>query len=51
VTTEKDAINLGRHMEGLDLLVAKMQMSLQGAEAAVKFMLGTIAERRDCTKA
>ena len=47
-TTEKDAINLGPHLASLDASVVKMRMSLVDPDAALRFILGTIAERRAC---
>jgi len=49
VTSEKDAINLGPHLASLDPVVVELRMSLADSDAALKFMLGTIAERRACS--
>lgn len=46
VTTEKDAINLGVHLTTLRPLVIPMRMKLIDPEAAMKYMLLTIAQRR-----
>ncbi|MGA9042769.1 MAG: tetraacyldisaccharide 4'-kinase [Terriglobales bacterium] len=47
VTTEKDAINLGRHFSALELLsVVPVQMELVNAANAVDTMLAMIAERK-----
>jgi tetraacyldisaccharide 4'-kinase len=48
VTTEKDAINLGTHAEPLNPIVACLKMRLVDPEGALKYMLGTVAERRGC---
>jgi tetraacyldisaccharide 4'-kinase len=48
VTTEKDAINLGAHAERLKPIVACLKMRLVDPEGALKYMLGTVAERRGC---
>ena len=48
VTTEKDAINLGPHLEQLNPIVASLKTRLVDAEGALKHMLGTLAERRGC---
>jgi len=47
VTTEKDAINLGRHLSALEpLSVVPVQMELVNAANAVDTMLSKIAERK-----
>ena len=47
VTTEKDAVNLGAHLQGLQPLhVVPVLMQLENAEAALDTMLATIAQRR-----
>src|SRR5208283_3780134 len=47
VTTEKDAINLGRHFSALEpLSVVPVQMELVNAANAVDTMLAMIAERK-----
>jgi tetraacyldisaccharide 4'-kinase len=48
VTTEKDSINLGTHLASLKPVVVPVRMNLTDAEAALKYMFGTIAERRMC---
>ena len=48
VTTEKDAINLGMHLRALSPIVASLTMTLDEPEKALKFMLGSVAERRGC---
>lgn len=48
VTTEKDAVNLGPHLTSLNPLVVPMRLELLEAEAAIKHMLGVLAERCDC---
>ncbi|MFB3815912.1 MAG: tetraacyldisaccharide 4'-kinase [Terriglobales bacterium] len=51
VTTEKDAINLGRLAQGLEpLAVVPVAMDLMDAPAALDLMLATIAERHGCEK-
>jgi tetraacyldisaccharide 4'-kinase len=46
VTTEKDSINLGTHLETLEPVVIPMRMSLSDADARLKYMFGAIAQRR-----
>jgi tetraacyldisaccharide 4'-kinase len=47
VTTEKDAINLGKHLSALNpLSVVPVQMELENAANAVDTMLATIAGRK-----
>jgi tetraacyldisaccharide 4'-kinase len=47
ITTEKDAINLGRHRAALEpLSVVPVQMELVNAANAVDTMLSRIAERK-----
>lgn len=48
ITTEKDAINLGPHLKALNPIVASLTMTLDEPEKALKFMLGSVAERRGC---
>jgi tetraacyldisaccharide 4'-kinase len=48
VTTEKDAMNLGASLASLEPIVVKMRMTIADPDAALKFLLGTIAERRAC---
>lgn len=48
ITTEKDAINLGLHLKALNPIVASLTMTLDEPEKALKFMLGSVAERRGC---
>ncbi len=50
VTTEKDAVNLGAHLQALQPLhVVPVLMQLENAEAALDAMLAAIAERRQRT--
>lgn len=47
VTTEKDAVNLGAHLQALHPIhVVRVRMQLENADAALDAMLATIAERR-----
>jgi len=46
VTTEKDAINLGQRLAKLNPVVIPMRIRLSDSDAALKHLLGTIAERR-----
>jgi len=47
VTTEKDAVNLGAHLEVLQPLhVVPVRMQLENAEAVLDTMLVTVAQRR-----
>ncbi|HEX8812726.1 MAG TPA: tetraacyldisaccharide 4'-kinase, partial [Terracidiphilus sp.] len=47
LTTEKDAVNLGAHLEALHpICVVPVRMRLENAEATVDAMLATIAERK-----
>jgi len=47
VTTEKDAVNLGAHLQALQPLhVVPVLMQLENAEAALDTMLATIAQQR-----
>jgi len=46
VTTEKDAINLGRQLAVLDAIVVPMGMSLMDAHAAMDHILHSVAELR-----
>ena len=48
VTTEKDAINLGGHLDELRPVVIPMKIELQDPENALKHLLGLLAERRVC---
>lgn len=48
VTTEKDAVNLGPHLASLNPIIVPMRMELLEAESAIKYLLGVLAERRDC---
>jgi len=48
VTTEKDSINLGQHLKALNPVIATLTMRLDEPEEALKFMLGSVAERRGC---
>ena len=48
ITTEKDAINLGLHLKALNPIVGSLTMTLDEPEKALKFMLGSVAERRGC---
>lgn len=49
ITTEKDAINLREHLSGLKPVVIPLRMKLLDPEAALKYMLGVLAERRECS--
>jgi tetraacyldisaccharide 4'-kinase len=47
IITEKDAVNLGAHLQALQPVhVARVRMELENAEPAIDAMLGAIAERR-----
>ena len=47
VTTEKDAVNLGEHLQALrPLHVVPVRMQMDDADAALDAMLATIAERK-----
>ena len=47
VTTEKDAVNLGPHLQPLQPIhVVPVRMTLEDADAALDAMVATIAERR-----
>ena len=47
VTTEKDAVNLGAHLQALQPIhVVPVRMQLEDADSALDAMLATIAERR-----
>ncbi len=47
VTTEKDAINLGGHLEELQPIhVVPVRMRLHNAPAVLEFMLATVSERK-----
>ncbi len=47
LTTEKDAVNLGAHLQALQPIhVVPVRMHLENAEAAVDAMLATIVERK-----
>jgi len=48
VTTEKDAVNLGAHLDELRPVVIRMKIELQDSENALKYLLGLLAERRVC---
>jgi len=48
VTTEKDAVNLGAHLDELRPVVIPMKIELQDSENAIKYLLGLLAERRVC---
>lgn len=48
VTTEKDAINLGTHFDELRPVVIPMRIRLTDPENALKYLFGTLAERRVC---
>jgi tetraacyldisaccharide 4'-kinase len=48
VTTEKDAINLGGHLNELRPVVIPMKIELQDPENALEHLLGPLAERRVC---
>lgn len=46
VTTEKDAVNLGVHLQALEpIQVVRVRMELENAEAALDAMLAAIAQR------
>lgn len=47
VTTEKDSINLGRHLAVLDPVVVGLRMSLINARAAIDRLVDSIQERRN----
>jgi tetraacyldisaccharide 4'-kinase len=50
VTTEKDAVNLGVHLQALQPIhVVPVRMHLQDADATLDAMLATVAERRQRT--
>jgi tetraacyldisaccharide 4'-kinase len=47
VTTEKDAVNLGPHLQSMQPIhVVRVRMQLENADAAFNAMLAVIAERR-----
>ncbi|HWY68498.1 MAG TPA: tetraacyldisaccharide 4'-kinase [Terriglobales bacterium] len=48
VTTEKDAVNLGAHLDKLRPVVIPMKIELQDSENAIKHLLGILAERAVC---
>ena len=48
VTTEKDAINLGAYVDELRPVVIPIRITLRDAESALKYLFGTLAERRVC---
>jgi hypothetical protein len=41
-------MNLGASLASLEPIVVKMRMRIADPDAALKFLLGTIAERRAC---
>jgi tetraacyldisaccharide 4'-kinase len=45
VTTEKDSINLGGHLETMKPVVVPIRMNLIDSDSALKFLLSTMAER------
>jgi len=50
VTTEKDAVNLGGHLQALQPIhVARVRMELENAEAALDAMLAAVERRRHTT--
>jgi tetraacyldisaccharide 4'-kinase len=48
ITTEKDAVNLGPHLASLNPIVVPMRLELLEAEAAIRQLLGALAERCGC---
>jgi tetraacyldisaccharide 4'-kinase len=50
ITTEKDAVNLGAHLQSLELIVVPMTMEISSPENVVDTLLSAVAERSDMRK-
>ena len=48
ITTEKDAVNLGAHLDELGPVVIPLKIELQDSENATRHLLGVLAERAVC---
>ena len=45
ITTEKDAVNLGGHLQALEPIVVPMTLEITSQETVIETLLGAVAER------